>query len=57
MLLDATRMEFSGKFDAIWKGPFQVLEVNSNNRVQLATLDVNPFPFGTNAEKYKVFYV
>ena len=57
MLQDGTRMEFPGKFDAIWLGPFEVLDVYPNNTVQLATLDGTPFPSRTNAERCKVYHV
>ena len=57
MLQDGTRMEFPGKFDALWLGPFWVLDVWPNNTVQLATLDGTPFPSRTNGERCKTYHV
>ena len=34
---DARRLEFPGKFDAVWLGPYLVREVFPNNSMQLET--------------------
>ncbi len=39
MLQDARKLEFLGKFDALWLGPFVIKEVFPNNFVQLQNLD------------------
>jgi hypothetical protein len=39
MLQDARKLEFPGKFDALWLGPFIIKEVFPNNSIQLQNLD------------------
>jgi hypothetical protein len=41
-------LEFLGKFDALWLGPFIIKEVFPNNYVQLQNLDGSNFPTCTN---------
>jgi RNase H-like domain found in reverse transcriptase/Integrase core domain/Integrase zinc binding domain len=57
MLQDGKKLEFPGKFDAIWLGPYWIMEVYPNNTVQLATLDGTYFPTRTNGERCKVYHV
>jgi len=56
MLQDGKRLEFPGKFDAIWLGPYWIMNVYQNNTVQLATLDGTYFPTRTNGEHCKVYH-
>ena len=39
MLHDGKKLEFPGKFDVIWFGPYWIMKVYPNNIVQLATLE------------------
>jgi hypothetical protein len=48
MVQDARRLEFPGKFDALWIGPYIIKEVFSNNLVQLKNLDGLKFSTRTN---------
>lgn len=57
MLQDGKKLEFPGKFDAIWLGPYWIMEAYPNNTVQLATLDGTYFPTRTNGERCKVYHV
>lgn len=57
MLQDGKKLEFPGKFDAIWLGPYWIMEVYPNNTVQLATLDGTYFPMRTNGERCKTYHV
>lgn len=57
MLQDARKLEFPGKFDALWLGPFWVTNVYDNNSVQLATLDGTYFPTRTNGGRCKLYNV
>jgi len=57
MLQDARKLEFLGKFDTLWLGPFVMKEVFHNNFVQLQNLDGSDFPTRTNGgccKEYKV---
>jgi len=56
LLQDARRLEFPGKFDALWLGPYMVREVFPNNSVQLETLNGEIFPtrtIGNRCKEYK----
>jgi hypothetical protein len=57
MLQDGKKLEFPGKFDAIWLGPYWIMEVYPNNTVQLATLDGTYFPTRTNGARCKLYQV
>ena len=57
MLQDARKLEFPGKFDALWLGPFWVTNVYDNNSVQWATLDGKYFPTRTNGGRCKLYNV
>ncbi len=39
MVQDAKRLEFMGKFDALWTNPYIIKEVFPNNLAQLNNLD------------------
>ena len=39
MIHDGRKLEFSGKFDAIWMGLYMVKEAFPNNSLQLETLN------------------
>lgn len=57
VMLHARKMEFSGKFDALWVGPIWVTNVYENNSVPLATLDGTYFPTRTNGGRCKIYNV
>jgi hypothetical protein len=57
LLQDARKLNFPGKFDAVWLGPFVIQEVFPNNSVQLMTLNGELFPTrtaGSRCKEYKV---
>ena len=41
LLQDARKLNFPGKFDAVWLEPYLISEVFSNNSVQLETLTIS----------------
>ncbi len=57
MLQDVRKLEFPGKFDALWLGPFIIKEVFPNNSVQLQNLDGLDFPTRTNGGRCKEYRV
>jgi hypothetical protein len=54
---DAKRLEFLGKFDALWIGLYIIKEVFLNNLVQLKNLDGLKFPTHTNGGRCKEYKV
>jgi hypothetical protein len=57
MVQDVRRLEFSGKFDALWTSLYIIKEVFLNNSIQLKNLDGLEFPTRTNGgrcKKYKL---
>ena len=57
LVQDARKIEFPGKFDAVWMGPYVVKEVFPNNSLQLKTLDGLDFPTRTNGSRCKEYKV
>ena len=57
MIQDARKLEFTGKFDAVWLGPYLVREVLSNNSMQLETLNGESFPTQTAGSRCKEYRV
>lgn len=57
MLHDARKLEFPGKFDALWLGIFWVTNVYDNNSIQLATFDGTYFPTQTKGGRCKLYNV
>ena len=57
MIQDARKLEFPGKFDALWMGPYVVKEVFPNNSLQLETLNGESFPWRTSGSRCKQFRV
>ena len=56
MVQDGRKLEFLGKFDAVWMGPYVVRETFANNSLQLETLNGENFPwrkFGSMYKQYK----
>ena len=47
LIQDARKLEFPGKFDAVWLGPYLVTEAFPNNSLQLETLNRESFPTRT----------
>ena len=55
---DARKLDFSGKFDAVWLGLYLVREVFLNNSMQLETLNGESFPtrtFGSRCKEYRAW--
>jgi hypothetical protein len=57
MVQDARRLEFPGKFDALWTGPYIIKEVFPNNSIQLKNLDGLEFPTRINGSRCKEYKV
>ena len=57
MLQDARKLDFPGKFDALWLGPYRVTEVFPTNAVQLETLDGQLFPTRTSGSRCKEYKI
>ena len=51
MIQDARKLEFPGKFDAVWLGLYLVREAFPNNFLQLETLNGENFPTRTAASQ------
>ena len=57
MIQDARKLDFPGKFDAVWLGPYLVREAFPNNSLQLETLNGETFPTrtaGSRCKEYKI---
>ena len=57
MIQDAKRLEFPGKFDAVWLGPYLVREVFPNNSMQLEILNGKCFPTQTVVSRCKEYQI
>lgn len=57
MLQDGRKLEFPGKFDAVWLGPYLIREVFPNNSVQLETLNGEVFPTRTAGSRCKQYRI
>ena len=57
MIQDSRQLEFPGKFDAVWLGPYLVREVFPNNSMQLETLNGKSFPTQTAGRMCKDYRV
>ena len=55
MIQDARKLDFPGKFDAVWLGPYLVREVFPNNSMQLETLKGESFPTCTVGSRCKEY--
>ncbi len=55
MLQDARKLDFPSKFDAVWMGPYLVVEAYPNNSVQLQTLNGELFPTRTSGNRCKEY--
>ncbi|BFI32702.1 hypothetical protein MPTK2_3g07970 [Marchantia polymorpha subsp. ruderalis] len=55
MIQDARKLDFPGKFDAVWLGPYLVREAFTNNSVQLETLNGEIFPTRTSGSRCKEY--
>ena len=54
MLQDEKKKDFSGKFEAVWLGPYIVKNIFPNNSVQLETLNGPSIPTRTTRSKCKI---
>lgn len=57
MVQDGRKLDFPGKFDAFWTGPYVVKDVYPNKSLQLKFFDSSDFPAHTNGglcKEYKV---
>ena len=57
ILQDARKLDFPGKFDAVWMGPYLVVEAYPNNSVQLQTLNGELSPTHTSGNRCKEYKV
>lgn len=57
MVQDARKLDFPGKFDALWLGPYIVKKVFPNNSIQLETLNGKNFPSRTLSSRCKQYRV
>ena len=48
LLQNSKKLEFSGKCDVVWLGPYLICEAFSNNFLQLETLNGDSFPTCTS---------
>ena len=48
MIQDGRKLEFPGKFDAVWMDPYMVKEAFPKNSLQLETLNGESFPSRTS---------
>ena len=55
MIQDARKLEFPGKFHAVWLGPYVVREVFPNNSLQLETLNGESFSTRTSGSRCKEY--
>jgi hypothetical protein len=55
LIQDTRKLEFLGKFDAVWLGPYFVSEAFPNNSLQLETLNGESFPTRTTGSKCKEY--
>ena len=55
MIQDAKKLDFPGKFNAVWLGPYLVREIFPNNSVQLETLNEKSFPTRTSGSRCKEY--
>ena len=55
MIQDAQKLEFPGKFDAVWLGPYLVHSVFPNNSLQLEILNDELFPTRTSGSRCKAY--
>jgi hypothetical protein len=55
MIQDARKLDFPGKFDAVWLGRYLVREVFPNNSMQLETLNGEAFPTRTAGSRCKEY--
>ena len=55
LLQDARKLDFPGKFDALWLGPYLISEVFANNSLQLETLNGEKFPTRTSGSRCKEY--
>ena len=55
LLQDARKLDFPGKFDVLWLGPYLVSEVFANNSLQLETLNGERVPTRTSGSRCKEY--
>ena len=55
LIQDARKLEFPGKFDAVWLGPYLIREAFPNNSLQLETLNGESFPTRTSGSRCKEY--
>ena len=57
MMQDGKKIDFPGKFNALWLGPYVVKRVFPNNSLQLETLNGESFLWRTSGSRCKQFRV
>ena len=55
IIYDARKLNFPGKFDAVWLGPYLVRDTFPNNSLQLETLNGESFPMRTSGSRCKQY--
>ena len=55
MIQDAKKLDFPGKFDAVWLGSYIVKNIFPNNSLQLETLNGESFPTRTAGSRCKQY--
>ena len=55
MIQDAGRLEFLGKSDAVWLGPYLAREAFPNDSLQLKALNGESFPTQTSGSRSKEY--
>lgn len=55
LLQAARKLDFPGKFDAVWLGPYLIRKVFPNNSIQLETLNGESFPTRTSGSQCKEY--
>ena len=55
MIQDARKLDFLGKFDVVWLGPYLVREAFPNNSLLLETLNGESFPTQTSGSRCKEY--
>ena len=53
MVQDGRKLEFPGKFDAVWMGPYVLKKMFANNLLQLETFNGESFPWKTSWSRCK----
>ena len=56
MLFDSKFIEFKGKFQSHWLGPYEIDKVFSNGAVRIKTIDELQTPLTVNGHRLKIYH-